>query len=117
MVRMDHYRSGGIYAIQYEFETLSDGIPFHAHSVEESHNVLCLRGRVAVYGDDFYRVLDPGDILDIDSQKRHEIAPLVAGSRIINTYLYGMPDGYDGLPEEELHTRVQLGKLSPPINI
>lgn len=114
MICADHYRSGGLYGIRYTFETLDDGIPWHTHPEAEAHNVVCLRGRVAVYTDTLYRELDAGDIADLDCAQRHEIACLQPGSMILNLYLRGMPAGYDKLPESELHARIATKPLTPP---
>ena len=114
MITQDNYRSGDIYAIFYTFDAEGDGIAYHVHVPGQEHNVLCLKGKIAVYGDDWYRELEPGDVLDLDCSRRHEIASLQVGSKIVNTYLHGIPEGYAELPDSELHTRYESKPLSTP---
>ena len=57
---------------------------------------------------DFKRIVSTGQILDFDSSQPHEIAALEDQTVIINTFLYGQPEGYGDLPPHELAGKLEI---------
>ena len=78
-----------------------DGIPMHEHETELALNITVVRGSVEVYGPDKAGsvTLRPGDAPYTPSGL-HEIAALEDNSQTLHLYLNGMPEEYQGLPEE-----------------
>lgn len=103
-IHMRHYRSGGLYGIEYLFDEPGEGLRMHRHQSPEAHNIIVLSGEVLVYGPHGCRMVRgaAGAILDIDSSLRHEVMATQKGTRVLNMYLHGAPPGYLQLPESEL---------------
>lgn len=101
MTRFKHYRSGGLYGIQYWFDAMGDGIPEHAHDEELLHNIIVLEGTVVFATAERARALTAGTVFDFDGKQRHKITALGKAS-VLHLFLNGIPNGYDGLPESEL---------------
>jgi quercetin dioxygenase-like cupin family protein len=110
-VYFEHYSSGKIFGIIYDFSEVGDGIGMHTHSEELLHNVVVLKGRIRLYGENDDGVkLEAGDIHDFDSTKMHEIVALEEDTKILNTFLNGIPVGYAELPDYE-----KVGVLERPL--
>jgi quercetin dioxygenase-like cupin family protein len=103
---------GPRYAIVYLFGKRGEGLPMHRHDPEAEHDVMCLAGRVLVYGPSIERrVLEPGATYVFDSSIEHEVVALDDMTSVVNTFKYGMPQGYDLLPPEELAGVAKLGPV------
>ena len=98
-----HYRSGDIFGIIYQFDKAGDGIAMHKHGREALHNTVVLRGSILFYGPggERKRRLVAGEILDFDGTLSHEIVALEPDTKIINTFLHGIPAEYVDLPMSE----------------
>ncbi len=102
MVRFQHYRSGSLYGIQYEFERAGDVVPAHAHDASSAHNIVCMLGAVhLVFGDSENRRILAGEVLDFDWTRRHSIVADCPAT-ILNLFIHGIPPGYDQLGATEL---------------
>ena len=102
MLRYKYYHSGRVYGILYTFECAGECLPEHAHDASTAHNIIVLHGQLKlVFGDDDFRVISAGEVVDFDWTRRHRIIASTAAV-ILNLFLHGMPDGYDEIPENEL---------------
>lgn len=102
MLRFKYYNSGQVYGILYTFESAGETLPEHAHDASTAHNIIVLEGQLnLVFGDDDFRTINAGEIVDFDWSRRHRIISSTP-SIILNLFLYGMPEGYDTLPAHEL---------------
>lgn len=112
-VRFRH-EPGPPYGIVYLFERRGEGLPMHDHTLipELEHDVLCLSGRVIVYGPKLAPcVLRGGEHFKLESSALHEIVALEDTSAVLNVFKRGMPTGYDRLPPQELEGLAQLGPV------
>lgn len=98
-VNFKHYRPGtGAYSVRYEFDDAGDAIPEHSHGEGLAHNVVVLRGRVAINNVQH----DAGSIVDFDWAEPHTIRALAPGTVTLHQFINGWPEGYDRLTEAEL---------------
>lgn len=102
MTRFQHYLSGTIFGIKYTFDAGGDGLPWHAHTEVDAHNVCVLSGHVKILFDIEVVRLHAGDIYDFDGARRHSILAITPGACILNLFLTGQPEGYKKLPAHEL---------------
>lgn len=91
MIRSIPFSYGVVGGTRYIFERRGEGLPMHSHAPEGEHNVIVLRGAVAINGQ--LRVVAPALISDLP--KRHEIAALVDGTEILNLFRRGKPEGWE----------------------
>lgn len=97
------YESGSLYGLRYTFPKAGDGIPMHTHVEAQKHNVMCVKGRVAIYGpgQQWYFVLQEGQVMDLlDKHHPHEIEALTDGAVIYGMFIHGKPEG-ECLPADE----------------
>ena len=99
-----HYKSGNIFGIKYNFDNVGDGIPEHQHDSTHAHNMVATRGAVEIYFPTTKTTINlvAGETFDFDWTQPHGIKAIEDNSSIINFFLYGQPEGYDTLPPEEL---------------
>jgi mannose-6-phosphate isomerase-like protein (cupin superfamily) len=102
MTRFEHYLSGSVFGIKYVFDTAEDGLPWHAHTDLDAHNVCVLNGHVNVVFATETVYLGAGDLYDFDGSRRHSIQALTPGAMILNLFRNGQPEAYRTLPESEL---------------
>lgn len=109
------WAANGEYGTHYLLDKIGDGIGMHSHvPVGARHDVRCLAGSVAVYGDGLDAVLHAGERLAFKSYRLHEIAALEPATEIVNVLLNGPPPGYGGLDEPNTSGSLEsilLGKL------
>lgn len=102
MLRYKYYRSGQVYGILYTFERAGEALPEHAHDASTAHNIIVLQGQLnLVFGDDDFRTMNAGEVVDFDWTRRHRIIASTAAV-ILNLFLNGTPEGCDSLPAHEL---------------
>lgn len=93
MIKYDHYESGDLYAIRYEFSEAGEGIPTHRHQADLGHNICVFRGSVCLEAEDRKEVLTPG-VYDLEGTIPHSITALEP-SVILNYFLHGRPEGWE----------------------
>lgn len=102
MLRYKYYTSGEVYGILYTFEFAGESLPEHTHDTNSAHNIVVLRGQLSLmFGEDDFRVINAGDVVDFDWTRRHRIIASTPAA-ILNLFLYGMPEGHDQIPPNEL---------------
>lgn len=102
------YDKDGQFGTHYLFDYVGDGIRMHSHAARTSwHDTTCVKGRVAIYGDEIDVVLEPGQRAEYKSYRMHEIAALEPGTEIVNVLVFGKPEGYVDVPAEEMCGCVQ----------
>jgi quercetin dioxygenase-like cupin family protein len=102
MLRYKYYHSGRVYGILYTFESGGEALPEHVHDASTAHNIIVLQGQLKlVFGDEDFRTINAGDIVDFDWTRRHRIVAC-STAVILNLFLHGMPEGFDEIPESEL---------------
>jgi hypothetical protein len=102
-MRYDHYASGQLYGIRYEFKNGEKLWP-HAHvgeSADQAHNIVVLRGTVLFDGVE-QKTLVAGDIYDFDGTKPHSITAL-QDSVTLHLMLRGRPAEFAGYTEQQKH--------------
>jgi quercetin dioxygenase-like cupin family protein len=102
MIHQLHIPTANSYGIQYTFSAIADGFPMHTHAPADAHDVLVITGSISLYVDGNKITAIAGQHLMFDCSKPHEIGALEANTTILNSFLHGMPEGYDTLPPEEL---------------
>jgi len=97
-----HYKPGNIFGIYYTFNK-GQGLRMHLHSDDMFHNVIVLKGKVAVYGYEGLglKVVESGTVFDFDSSQPHEVCALTDNTIILNLYISGTPDEYANMPIEQ----------------
>lgn len=105
-LKQDIYESGLLFGSRYECEDLDAGLPMHAHTpvTGGDHNVICLRGSIIIYGDDWHHVLKAGDVFDFDATLRHGIVPMNVGATFLNLSIIGRPASADAMTYDQKHT-------------
>jgi len=92
------WEGDGRYGTHYRFDKAGDGIAMHAHMRPElRHSVLCLAGTVEIYGDGIDTAIAASQEYAFPSFRLHEIAALEDGTEIVNVFVTGKPEGYEGL--------------------
>jgi hypothetical protein len=106
---------GDCFGHYYNFQQAGDGLQMHRHSYEHEHNVIVLVGSVRIYGEDgpndgWCKVLQAGDVYDIDSDIVHEVQALEDNTLTLNLYLHGFPREYLLIADKEFS-----GATRPPL--
>jgi quercetin dioxygenase-like cupin family protein len=99
------YFAGDVFGQTYTFAKRGEGLPMHAHQRELQHNVIVLHGAVSIYGPAkvWRQTLLAGDVFTFkDPGAEHEICALRDDTKILNLYLYGLPDAYADLTAADL---------------
>jgi hypothetical protein len=106
---------GDLFGHYYNFKQAGDGLQMHRHAYEHEHSVIVLLGSVRIYGEDgpngeWCKVLEAGDVYDIDSDIIHEVQALEDNTLTLNLYLHGFPEEYVSIPEADFS-----GNTHPPL--
>jgi mannose-6-phosphate isomerase-like protein (cupin superfamily) len=112
MTKFEHYHSGQVFGIKYTFETTDDGLPWHAHTDVDAHNVCVMSGHVKIVFVAETVYLKPGDTYDFDGARRHAIQAVTPGACVLNLFLNGQPETYRALPESELKGEFDVRKFN-----
>ena len=102
-MKFDHYESGALYGIRYEFKKGERLWP-HSHIQETSdqaHNIVVLRGAVLFVGME-QKTLTAGDVFDFDNTRAHSIVALEE-SVTLHLMLQGKPGSFESYVEEQKH--------------
>lgn len=105
-MKFDHYESGGLYGIRYEFKKGERLWP-HAHIDEiadQGHNVVVLKGSVLFVGSE-QKTLSAGDVFDFDNTLAHSIVAL-EDAVTLHLMLHGKPAEFAKYTEEQKHGEV-----------
>ncbi len=109
------YRSGRIFGYRYVFESAGDGIPMHEHTEQTVHNIIVVRGSVAVYGPRkvWSVTLHAGDVYDLSRpMEAHEVRALEPGTITLHLSRNG-PTAY----EEETPDSMLVAEDDRPVTI
>lgn len=102
-MKFDHYESGRLYGIRYEFKKGERLWP-HQHigeSADQAHNVVVLKGRVQ-FDNGEKKTLAAGDIHDFDGSRPHTIVAL-EDAVTLHMMLQGKPAEFGNYSEEQKH--------------
>jgi hypothetical protein len=102
-MRYDHYESGTVYAIRYEFRA-GEKLPSHAHvgeTADQAHNIVVLAGRIAFDGQPC-AVLRAGHVFDFDNEHPHSVLALT-DAVTVHLMLYGKPASFAGYTDAQRH--------------
>ena len=102
-MKFDHYESGALYGIRYEFKKGERLWP-HAHIDEvadQAHNIVVLKGAVLFVGME-RKTLTTGDVFDFDNGRAHSIVAL-EDSITLHLLLGGKPPSFENYTEEQKH--------------
>lgn len=103
------YSSGALFGFRYLFEKAGDGLRKHKHAAETAHNIIVLRGSVAVNVEgESSRILLQGTVYDFAWTRDHYVVALEPNSMVLNLNLFGIPDGYRDLPSAELSAEFDI---------
>jgi hypothetical protein len=106
-LKLDHFQRGICVGIRYETEGTGFGIQMHSHADPlMHHNILCAKGDLIVFGDDWFHVVPAGHIIDdFENDKPHAITSL--GPAVwFNFFVNGIPELLARMTEGEKHTIV-----------
>lgn len=81
------------------------GLPMHEHPAhDETHTIECVQGFVAVFTDNWCRVLGPGDAQPtMDTFQRHAVAAISKDAIWFHRWPSGLPRSMRGLDESQKH--------------
>jgi quercetin dioxygenase-like cupin family protein len=99
VIKYAWYRSGALFGIRYEIPE-GERLPTHSHDDSRAHDVIVLSGQVGLRVIDALTRASAGSILQFDGSKRHTVIA-ITDAVILNLFHYGMPAGYESLPESE----------------
>ena len=102
-MRYDHYESGTLYAIRYEFRA-GEKLPSHAHvgeTADQAHNIVVLAGLIAFDGQPC-AVLRAGCVHDFANEVAHEVLALT-DAVTLHCLLRGKPESFEGYTEAQKH--------------
>ena len=103
MIYADWYETGNLFGVKYRLSNIGNGLKPHAHPATEQHNVICLRGKCAIFGPNLQpSIIKAGEISDFDSTRVHSIVGLEPDTIILNICLFGKPDAYKDVTEKHL---------------
>ena len=105
MFRFRIYEHASLYGLFYDFPERGDGIPMHTHAEDQKHNIVVLRGSVAVYGPSksYPAFLHAGDVFDIpDEMHPHEVVALEDNTLTLGLFIHGRPSWADTLEGDDL---------------
>jgi len=105
-LKVDYYEKGSrILGIRYEIPGVGYGLPLHAHSTRDGyHNIIALSGEVIVFGEKWFKLLQPGDIFDdFDNGLMHAITSRGPASWL-NLFLNEPPADTKTMRPDEKHT-------------
>lgn len=109
------YQNNNLFGLKYLFRKRGDGIPMHSHEDDQKHNIVVLRGSVAVYGPSksYPAFLHAGDVFDIpDEMHPHEVVALEDNTLTLGLFIHGRPAWADTLEGDDL-----FGSDQRPITI
>lgn len=101
MIQFEFYESGDLFGLRYLFTQAGDALPRHQHELDTAHNIIVLSGCVRFVSDSQICLLSAGEVFDFDGSQLHVIEAIESGSRILNLFLQGIPEGYAQLPQSE----------------
>lgn len=106
---------GDCFGHYYNFQRAGDGLQMHQHTYGHEHNIIVLVGSVRIYGENgpnegWCKVLQAGDVFDIDSDIIHEVQALEDNTLTLNLYLHGFPIEYVSLDDKDFS-----GTTRPPL--
>ena len=107
------YKNGNEYGAEYTFEFPNEGFQMHDHPAGQEHNIICLQGKVLVYGGGWQKLLNIGEIYETIAGTRHEVAALEANTVIRNLYLDNQPQNHPQW-DPAIEYRIPTEIVSPP---
>lgn len=106
-MKYDHYESGSLYGIRYEFRTGEKLWP-HVHTgelAEQAHNIIVLRGRICLRFPEHVIEMEAGAMIDFDNSLEHSIEALEP-SVTLHLMLHGKPPSFEAYACGQKHGEI-----------
>lgn len=102
MIHFTHYKTGEAFGILYIFTDAGDEIAQHRHRKEDLHNIMVMKGAVALLIENEGTLFAiAGELLDFDGSKPHTVRAIEPDTRTFHLYLHGEPADYVDLRPDE----------------